>query len=121
MARRRDVDSEAIKLLGEGGLAAALLLLIYIVGNRMVAAIDRIGVKVDEHTKVDTSYHAAVREELADQHGIVMARLEGMEVRIDTALDLTPVRATSRPKTNPRGVPVGYRSPRPGTHSDGED
>ena len=115
------MDADVIKLLGGGSLAAALLALIYIVGNRMVAAIDRIGIKVDEHTKTDVAHHAAVREDMADQHGVVMARLEGMEVRIDTALDLTPVRKPPRPKTNPRGVPVGYYSPRAGTHSDEDD
>lgn len=103
------MDAEALKLLGGGSLAAALLALIYIVGMRMVAAIDRIGTKVDNHTTVDIAHHAEVREELV-----------AMSARIDTALDLTPVRP-QRHKTNPRGVAVGYRSPRPGTHNDGDD
>lgn len=56
------MDAEALKIIGGGGIAAALLALIYLVGMKMVAAIDRLGTKVEEHTTTDLAHHAEVKE-----------------------------------------------------------
>lgn len=98
---------EALPQYGLAGVMLGLLSwLLWKVGMRIVAALDRLIDKIEVHTKDDV-----------ERHGVVMARLEGMEVRIDTALDLTPVRQ-QRPKTNPHGVPSGYYSPRKPTVKD---
>ena len=56
------MDLDMLKTLGGGGIAAALLGLIYLVGMKLVAAIDRIGNKLDEHTKSDVEHHGDVKE-----------------------------------------------------------
>lgn len=56
-----DEATAIAKMFGGGGLAAALLYLLYLVGMRLVAAIDRVAIKVDDQgteiarigTKVD--------------------------------------------------------------------
>lgn len=77
------MDLEALKLIGGGGLAMALLSLIYIVGMKMVAAIDKVGTKLDEHTKTDVEHHGEVKEAI---------------VRVEAKLD------ERRANTRPRGV-----------------
>lgn len=85
------MDPEALKLIGGGTTIGALIALIYVVGMRMVAAIDRLGVKVDTHTAVDIEHHAEVKTEIV-----------GLRERVDGILDATPV----------RGIPVGlHRKP----------
>lgn len=44
----RVTNEDLAKLLGGGGFAAALLYLLYLVGSRIVAALDRVAVKVDD-------------------------------------------------------------------------
>lgn len=100
-----------------GLLLGAFVWLLWKVGMRIVKALDRLIDKIDEHTATDVAHHAAVRHDLIQNHGDVMARLEGFEARIDTALDLTPVRHP-RPKTSPHGVPTGYYPPRKPTVKD---
>lgn len=106
------MDADLIKLIGSGGIAAALLALIYIVGMRMVRALDRVATKVDEHTTTDLSHHADVKESVV--------RLEG---KVDAALDWqerTPVEGTRRTRTGARGVPVAIARMR-GTTNNGSD
>jgi hypothetical protein len=59
-----DVDADTIKLLGSGGAFGALLYLIYLVGGRIVAALDRVAAKVDDHTAADLDAHGQVRGDL---------------------------------------------------------
>jgi hypothetical protein len=73
------MDIEVIKALGGGGIAAALLTLIYLVGMKLVEAIDRIGMKVDEHTKTDVEHHAEVRAEVASLGGKIDGILDAHE------------------------------------------
>ena len=69
------MDAELIKTIGSGGIAAALLALIYFVGMKLVAAIDKVGTKLDEHTKTDVDHHADVREAIVR----VEAKLDARE------------------------------------------
>lgn len=99
------------KVLAQYGLAGIFAGIIgwilYRVGLRMIAAIDRLVDKIEAHTKVDVEYHNEVQQELT-----------ALRSRIDTALELTPVE-TPRRATPPRGLPVeaGYYPPsRPKTH-----
>lgn len=71
------MDAETLKLVGSGGIALALIWLIYTVGMRMVAAIDGLGGKVDEHTKTDLEHHAEVKSEIV-----------GLRERVDGILDV---------------------------------
>jgi hypothetical protein len=101
--------AEIIKVLSQYGLGAIfagiLGWVLYKVGLRMIAAIDRLiaridglDEKIDEHTKADIEHHGKVREEII-----------GLRTRIDTALELTPVEPVRR-QTPPRGVDTGYYS-----------
>ena len=76
-------SADLLKLLGGGSTVGALLFLLYLVGMRIVAALDRIATKVDDHG----------------------SRLERVEVKLDFALgeqDEQP----RRTRTPARGVPV---------------
>lgn len=92
-------DLDIWKLLAQYGLAGVFAgiigWIIYKVGLRLIAAIDKLVDKIDAHTKVDIEYHNEVREDLA-----------ALRSRIDTALELTPVE--SRRVTPPRGVSTEY-------------
>jgi hypothetical protein len=69
------MDSDIIKLLVSGGFGAALLGLVYIVGMRMVAALDRVASRLDEHTKTDLEHHAEVKEAVVRMDAKVEAAL----------------------------------------------
>lgn len=101
------------KLLAQYGLAGIFAgiigWIIYRVGLRMIAAIDKLVDKIDAHTKLDIEYHNEVQQEII-----------ALKARIDTALELTPVEGV-RVKTSPRGVPIGeYSHHRPRTRNDGD-
>lgn len=91
------MDGEALKLLGGGGAAGALLFLVYLVGMRIVAALDRVAVKVDNHTADDLASHADMREQLAELRGMLAPNLPA-----DPPMRSPPKRAP----TNPAGVPI---------------
>ena len=59
------MDPDILKQLATGGIAAALLVLIYVVGMRLVTALDKLGAKLDDHTKVDVEHHTKVEVALA--------------------------------------------------------
>ncbi len=112
---------------GGGATAAALLLILYKVGSkvfdRMIAALDRVAVSVNDHTAKDLAHHAEVRE-----------RVARLETEVRSALDwrdrTTPVEMpayqsaphqeppSERRRREARENPHGYRSPRPGHHHD---
>lgn len=101
------MDPDLLKSLGQGGIAAALLAMIFYVGKSLIASVKELAAAIAEHTRVDLEHHAEVRE--------TVVRLEA---RLDTLLEVTPVHGTKRPRTNPHGIPVGYYGPRKGTQSD---
>lgn len=95
-------DAELLKLLGGGGLAAALLALIYLVGMRLVAAIGKLGESFNAHTADEAKHHTEVKVEIAE-----------MRSQINTLIgwgENTPVE-TPRPHANPRArseiTPIG--------------
>jgi hypothetical protein len=98
-------NADYFKLLGQSGIAVVALLVlgrvVHRIGERLIDSVDRLIAKLDEHTKADLAAQAEVR-----------ADLEAIQVRIDTAMDLTPIRSKQRAKTNPLGVPSGYYPPR---------
>lgn len=83
---------DIVKLAGQGGVAlivlGAFIWLIRTVGLSLVAAVKDLGVKVDEHTKVDLAHHAKVSEELAELSG----KIQGI--------------AFERERTPVEGVPI---------------
>lgn len=111
------------------GLAGFMALIIgwigYRIGLRMIASLDKLGEKweaaskllsdrIDDHTRTDVEYHNDVAKQL-----------ERIEARIDTALELTPVRPLERTrervKTDPHGIPEGrYSLTRPRTRNEGD-
>lgn len=79
---------QLIQLASNGGGWAVMLILFWKVGERFITAIDRIGVKIDEHTKVDLEHHADVQAAV---------------IRIETIID-------ERIGTPVHGIPVIRRS-----------
>lgn len=80
-------DLDLVKLLGQSGIAvAALYVLAWLVkrvGERMIAAIDRVGVKIDEHTKADTQALAQVGVAV----GELRLDIAVLGQRVDTVID----------------------------------
>ncbi len=108
------MDPELLKLIGGGLTAGALLTLIYIVGMRMVSAIDKIGVKVDVHTKDDLAAHSAARDMFVRIDEQLKTVLDERERTGNTPIEGVPIR-----RTTPRGVPIGeYGFRRGKTHGD---
>ncbi len=122
-----ELDPKAV--LAQYGLAGLFALIVgwicYRVGLRMIASLDKLGEKweaaskllsdrIDDHTRTDVEYHNDVAKQL-----------ERIEARIDTALELTPVRpmerSRERVKTDPQGIPEGrYSLTRPRTRNEGD-
>lgn len=90
-------------LLGQGGIAAALIYVIFKVGTAMVAAVKELRTAVDDHTKKDLDAQAQVREELI-----------AMSTRIDVIADITPIRKPQRAETG-----GGFYPPRKPPREDG--
>jgi hypothetical protein len=103
-------NADFLKLLGQSGIAVVALLslgrIVQKIGERLIDAIDKLTSKLDEHTKADLAAMAEVR-----------ADLEAIQIRIDTAMDLTPIRGAKRVKTSP-GVPGYYPPHRPPRQDD---
>lgn len=80
-------DIEVFKLLGQSGIAVAALAvlarIVWRVGERMIVAIDKIGDKIDSHTKADTAALASVGAEL----GALRQDLAVLGSRVDTVID----------------------------------
>jgi len=68
------MDESTLKLIASGGLAGGLLALMWVVGNRLVAAIDRLGIKVDSHTERDIDHHIQVKTAVIS----LQSRLDGI-------------------------------------------
>ncbi len=103
--------SDLLKLIGGGSSFAALLTLIYLVGMRIVKALDSLISRVEAHETREFEHHIAVESGLAD-----------LRARFDIIQDVTPVEAPKRSgRTNPRGVPIGeYAYRRAGTKDGNE-
>lgn len=85
------MDEQLAGLLGQGGIAAALIFVIYKVGTAMVEAVKALRTEVADHTKADLAAQRELREDVAT-----------LNARIETAMNLTP--KPRRAKTNPLGV-----------------
>ena len=97
-------QQQLVTLLGQGGGWAALVWVIYKIGLKLIAAVDRNTSELRDHTKSDLAAQGEVREELV-----------ALQTRIDIIADITPIRAQKPPRarTHPEGVPVraGYYAP----------
>lgn len=84
---------DVIKLIGSGGFAGVLLVLLWVVGMRIVQALDRVVTKIDAHTKDDLASHAEIREAVVGLH----SRIDGI---LETSDRFTPVEGVevTRPK-----------------------
>lgn len=82
---------ETLKVLGGGTMAAALLALIYIVGMRLVAAIDALVKRMQEHEESENEHHTAVKSEIAGLKG----QIGGI---MDAASRLTPAHGIKPPR-----------------------
>lgn len=81
------MDADLVKLVTQSGVAvAALVVLAKIVarvGERMILAIDRVSIKIDEHTKTDTLALADV----GNQVGALRQDIAVLASRVDTVID----------------------------------
>ena len=55
-------DQQIVGLVGQGGVAGALIFVIYKIGTALVEAIKGLRTSVDEHTKSDLAAQGEVRE-----------------------------------------------------------
>jgi hypothetical protein len=114
---------DVVKLLGQSGIAVTALYvlarIVWRVGERMIAAIDRVGVKIEEHTKADTAALAAVSVHVSSLRQDI-AVLSG---RVDTVIEWggserTPVLESGGHRRPPLGDPDDpddfHRRPRRG-------
>lgn len=76
------MDLELAKVLGAGGIAGALLILIYLVGMRLVGAIDKLVTRIDSHEKSEFDHHAKVTEAIAEMRATVSVR-EAVQEAVD--------------------------------------
>lgn len=86
-----------VKLVGQGGIAVAALAvlarIVYRIGERLIAAIDRLGDRVGEHEKSTALSIADVGNQVGDLRQDVAV----LSTRVDTVLDFTPVRGIKVP------------------------
>lgn len=93
-------DANILQLLGQAGIGVGALIIlarvVFKIGERMIAAIDRVGSKIDEHTKADTEALGALRQDVAVLNGRVEQALDWKErtpVETPTPRPLTRVAA----------------------------
>lgn len=65
-----EVDqNQLVNLLGQGGFSAALLFLIWKVGQRFIIALDRLTAAITAHHQTDTAHHGEVAGDIAEIKG----------------------------------------------------
>ena len=102
-------DQQIIGLVGQGGAFGALMLVIWKIGNALVATIKELRQEIADHTKRDVAAMGELQQDMA-----------ALNSKIDTALDITPIRQTKpRARTNPEGIQAGYYGPRKPPREDG--
>lgn len=122
-------DIDVIKLLGQGGIALVAIVIlgrvVYQIGQRMIAAIDRIGTKLDEHSsKIDehsrenTAAINDLRTDLAVLNGRVSSALEWSGVTPPIGVPETHGRPAALPREG-TGQYSYHRPPVPGRNRGG--
>lgn len=98
---------DIVKLFGTGGFAVALLGLLYVVGMRIVAALDKVTNTVTEqHRDTRETINDHTRQDVAAQ-GAVVDRLSYIEGKLEESINWTrptPVEEQVIRRTPPRGV-----------------
>lgn len=118
-------EVEIFRMVGQGGIAVGALIIlarvVYRIGERMIAAIDRVGTRIDDHTKEDLAAVAELRQDIAV-----------LDARVEQAIDIrrelweheptpvggrmtTPVGTIPIPVARDKPRPAGEYSHRPGT------
>lgn len=64
------MDPDLLKLIGSGGFFAALLYLLYLVGMRIVAALDRVTAKLDKVDEAVVRVEAMLTERRTPVQGV---------------------------------------------------
>jgi len=113
-------QEDLIALIAKNGITGGIVVVgLYFFGRvvmrvaeRLIASIDRLGAKLEEHTAKDLEHHGKVRDAVVE-----------LSATVDTIMELTPVRGTrqldedtpvDRPgkkrgtRTNPFGTPTVY-------------
>lgn len=98
-------EEQLTGIIGQGGIAAALMAIIWRVGNALVLAIKELRAEIAEHTKTDLAHHAKVGTQIAELNG----KIDGV---LDQADRFTPVQEIPREMSRPvraRSEPGGER------------
>lgn len=101
------MESSAVQtILAQYGLAGLFAVIIgwvlYRVGLRLIAALDRLVAKLDEHTTTDVEWHGRVERSIV-----------ALQSRVDTIAELTPVEIPfGRKPTPPPGAVYSIHRPR---------
>jgi hypothetical protein len=113
------VDVNIGDIANDKGPWGALLFIVWVIGNRMIAAIDRLGTrteqridrletKVEEHTTKDLAHHSEVREQLAEVRTMVQ---QATDRRWDE-LTPSPVEPPPAPRAIPREATTYHKVPK---------
>lgn len=101
-------NKEIANLLLQPGAFGVLMLILWRIGNALIAALKDLRTEIAEHTKKDLAAMAEVREDLA-----------AIASRVDTLADVTPIRGV-RQHPRPASAPgAGYYPPRKPPREDG--
>lgn len=113
-------EVELVKMLGQSGIAVGALYvlarIVWRVGERMIAAIDRVGQKIDDHTKADTAALAAVSTNVSSLRQDIAV----LSASVDTVIEWSGSERTVKRNTPIPMLPQGderqtgeYRHHRP--------
>ena len=106
-------ELDIIKPLGQSGVAVIALVIlgrvVWRVGERMIAAIDRVTSKLDEHTVADTRALGDLRQDIAV-----------LSSRVDAAIEWQERTPVGGPPTPQQARRPGLYSLRPGTKNGDE-
>lgn len=105
-------ETDILKFLGPYGAVAVV---VYLLGRvvlrlvarffeRLIAALDRVGAKVDAHTEVDKSAHAEVRAAIERLDGRVTEIIDGAERREQTGRQELIARTSNPARRPPTGM-----------------
>jgi hypothetical protein len=105
------MDAELAKLIGAGGIAASLLALIYLVGSRLVVAIDKLVTRVGTHETTEFAHHTEVKQQLVLMQTKIDQALDIKSAVQEAVEEISGVHEAAGSEWKPKTPPYGIRKP----------